>query len=197
MADTTQLEGIREEYKTLRAEILLHSDIVEKNIIACITATGIALTFGLKESKPLILLLSCVIPIYFWLQHRSHRVGIAKLAAYISVFLESEETGLLWETRLRDQKLRIPVSHIPYRLRTFFHPYPVLLATSILLTFWQLKALYAPGPLGWRSVVFFVFTVTIMLTLSKIADVSFATLTAKWRTAFADLKSSDSERDAA
>src|SRR5438067_5417646 len=142
MNDATQLEGIKEEYRTLRAEILMHSDVVEKNIIACITTTGVALTFGLKESKPSILLLSCVIPLYFWLQHRTHRVGIAKLAAYISVFLESEETGLLWETRLRDQYLKVPVSQIPYRLRTFFHPYPVLLATSIVLTFWQLKTVY-------------------------------------------------------
>ena len=197
MAEREKLEGKREEYKTLRAEILLHTDIIERNIIACLTTTGVALTFGLKESKPSILLLSCVIPIYFWLQHRGHRVGMAKLAAYISVFLENEETGLFWETRLRDQKLRSPVFHAQYRISffqptSFFHPYPVLLATSILLTLWQFKALYFPGPLGWQAYVFFLFTAVATATLSKIADVAFDTLTVKWRKAFTDLKSSES-----
>jgi hypothetical protein len=194
MTKPFKAEAVLEEYKTLRTEILQHSDIAEKNIIACITVTGVALTFGLKESKPSILLLSCVLPIYFWLQHRSHRVSVAKLAAYISVFLENDESGLFWETRVRDGRLRLPVSRTPYRLRSFFHPYPILLATSILLTFWQFKTLYSPGPFGFRATLFFVFVFVATIVVSKTADASYDTLTKKWRSAFLALKSAESDR---
>jgi hypothetical protein len=193
MTAADKTDAMIEEYKTLRAEILQHSDAVEKNIVACLTATGIALTFGLKESSPPILLLACVIPIFFWLQHRTHRVGIAKIAAYISVFLESRESQLLWETRLRDQRLKVPGSRIPSGLRTFFYPYPILLTTSILLTFWQFKALYSPGRPGWRATLFVSLVAISWLILSKLGDPSFNTLIMKWRPAFEELKSLESQ----
>jgi hypothetical protein len=193
MIDERNFNGLLEEYRTLRTEILQHSDIVEKNIVACVTVTGVALTFGLKESKPSILLLACVLPIYFWLQHRSHRVSVAKLAAYISVFLEGEHSGLHWETRLRDKRLRMPLSRTPYVLRSFLYPYPVLIATSIILTFWQLKSLYRPGPLSWRSIGFIFLVLIATILISRAADAPYDTLTTKWRVAFTELKSSDSD----
>jgi hypothetical protein len=57
-----------EEYRTLRTEIIRNFEASERNLLACITANGIALAYGIKESQPLVLLLAILIPIYFWIQ---------------------------------------------------------------------------------------------------------------------------------
>jgi len=107
MEPRTFSSGSLEEYKTLRSEILRSFDAADKNILACITANGLALAYGAKESNSYILVFACMLPIYFWIQHALYRTEVAKLSAYIIVFLESQETGLMWETRIHRADLAV------------------------------------------------------------------------------------------
>lgn len=122
-----------EEYKTLRAEIMRSFDAADKNILACITANGVALAYGAKEDNTYVLVLACMLPIYFWIQHALYRNEVAKLSAYITVFLENPATGLMWETRVhRADLLDSRVGKLAYATRSVMLPYPILLVVSLL-----------------------------------------------------------------
>lgn len=120
-----------EEYKTLRTEILRNIDAGEKNMLACITANAVALAYGANEGNLFVLLFACVVPVYFWVQHIAYRSEIAKLSAYISVFLESCESGLMWETRVQKADLRQNRRiNLIYSTRALLMPYPILIIAS-------------------------------------------------------------------
>jgi hypothetical protein len=132
-----------EEYKTLRNEILRNFEASERNLLACITANGAALAYGIKESQPLVLLLAILIPIYFWIQQTLYRKNIAKIASYIAIFLEGHEHKLMWETRVHVMDSK-EGSDFTYILRAMLQPYPILLMVSILILILTLKLPYTP-----------------------------------------------------
>jgi hypothetical protein len=80
-----------EEYKALRAAMLHHMEKLDRNVIACITASSVVIAYGVKE-LPSVLPLAAIIPIFFWIQHINNRGKIAKLSSYIVVFLEGPES---------------------------------------------------------------------------------------------------------
>jgi hypothetical protein len=133
-----------EEYKTLRSEILRNFEASERNLLACITANGVALAYGIKESQPLVLVLAILIPIYFWIQNTLYRKNIAKIASYIATFLENQNAHLMWETRVHLFERIKEKNPFMYILRALLHPYPILLIVSLLILIFTLKLPYAP-----------------------------------------------------
>ena len=71
-----------EEYKTLRSEILRNFDASERNLLACITANGVALVYGIKDSQPLVLVIAILIPVYFWIQNTFYRRNLYNLSTW-------------------------------------------------------------------------------------------------------------------
>jgi hypothetical protein len=178
-----------EEYKTLRAEILRNFDAVERNMLACITANGVALAYGVKENSALVLLLACIFPAYFWIRHSLYRSAIAKLSAYISVFLESSDLGLMWETRGHQVDLlgyeRRKFAHVA---KVFLLPYPILLIVSIvaILETVDMGSLSSLWILGAALLV----TLAIVL-LAKLASSDFALLREGWLLRYQKIKAQE------
>ena len=169
-----------EEYKALRSEILRNMDASERNIIACITANGVALAYGVKEARVLILVLACLIPIYFWIQHTFHKQAIAKIASYIAIFIEDPDVCLLWENRLQRVDLMESKPRLLYALKLLLLPYPILLMISTLTAFVTLGARLPIGFIVGGSAV---LIVSIGI-LAKRADAPYVDLRAKWQDAF-------------
>ncbi|MFZ5449359.1 MAG: hypothetical protein ACOZFS_12045 [Thermodesulfobacteriota bacterium] len=149
-----------EEYKTLRSEILRNFEASERNLLACITANGVALAYGIKESQPLVIVLAILIPIYFWIQQTFYRKNIAKIGSYIATFLEGHEKNLMWETRIHLMDSKEKGVGFAYVLRALFHPYPILLIVSIIILIWTLK-------LPYRLLISFIITLLIWLIALK------------------------------
>jgi hypothetical protein len=170
-----------EEYKTLRAEIFRSFDAADKNILACITANGVALAYGAKDGNVYVLMLACVLPVYFWIQHALYRIEVAKLSAYITVFLESPETGLMWETRVHRAELvgrgKSKLAYLVYGARAIILPYPVLVTISLLTMRGSLK----PGSLSIPLVASFLTGTILVSILAAIPTTSsFVRLRKRW-----------------
>lgn len=188
LQEKNEMDQSAEEYKTLRAEILRNFDAMDKNLIACITSNGVALAYGVKESKPFVLALAVLIPVYFWVQHVNHRNAIAKLGAYISIFFEGNVTKLMWERRVHKVDLKHQAFHLPYFLRRFLMPYPVLLIISIAFLIWNVK------PTNWPlCLALFLVSLDILIiwVIATLADVPYAKLREPWIEAFMELKSQE------
>jgi hypothetical protein len=177
-----------EEYKTLRAELLRNEEALERDMIACITADIIALTYGIKEKMPFVLVLACIIPAYFWIQHTNHRNAIAKIASYIATFLEGPETQLMWERRTRNPDLKYKYPRYPYFMRSLLLPYPVLFLVSILSSFWVSRSIYFPRLLWWAALMISCIITLLVLYVARKTDIHFGKLLKPWNEAFRSLK---------
>jgi hypothetical protein len=169
-----------EEYKALRSEILRNMEASERNIVACLTANGVALAYGVKEKQVLVLLLACLIPVYFWIQHSFFRQAIAKIASYIAIFLEDSDLSLKWETRLQRVDVAQGKPRLLYALKSLLLPYPILLMISALTTF---IALRRDLPI-WVVIVGSTALILGIGILAKKADVQYVDLRVKWLSAF-------------
>jgi hypothetical protein len=176
-----------EEYKTLRTEILNKFEAMEKNLIACITANGVAIAYGVKESEPLVLILAILIPIYFWIQHVFYRNSIAKIASYIAIFLEGKKTNLMWENRVKEIDLKTKGHRIPYIMRILLLPYPILLIVSILIMIWKFQA---DIPLLIKLLISTTITLIILL-IAKKTIIPYTKLRKPWIDAFEKIKSQE------
>jgi chromate transport protein ChrA len=183
-----------EEYKMLRAEIAQHMDAQEKNILASITACGAALTFGLSQHLPFILLLAAAIPAYFWIQHINHRIATAKIAAYISIFIEGANTRLMWERRLRETHLgdKGEVSvRPPSWMRRFLLPYPTLIIGSFIAFYWEFRRTYlssmSPALEAAAALIVFIITFGILRT-AKRTDKPYSEMIQAWKDAYEGLR---------
>ena len=180
-----------EEYRTLRTELLRNFDATERNLIACITANGVALAYGLSESEPLIFLIAALVPIYFWIQHANHRQSVAKIAAYIAVFHEREASGLQWEGRTQRANALVRRPRTPYLVRRFLHPYATLLVVTILLGGSVVAREFDPLLTGAISCC----ATLLVLGIAWAADVPYVKLREPWENAFkATLKESSSPK---
>jgi hypothetical protein len=176
-----------EEYKALRSEILRNMEAAERNIVACLTANGVALAYGVKEGKVLVLLLACLIPIYFWIQHTFFRQAIAKIGSYIAVFIESSDVCLMWENRLNLMELAQGKPRVLYALKSLLLPYPILLMVSALTTFiTQGKDLRVEIIIGGSTAL--ILSIGI---LAKKADIQYVDLRAKWLTIFHEAREAE------
>ncbi len=167
-----------EEYKTLRREIFRHVDAMERNLIACITANGLAIAYGLKE--PLVLLLSIAIPVYFWIQHTYYRKSVAKIATYIAIFLEGRESNLMWENRVRIVDLEEIGPQIPYIMRKYFHPYPIMLIISLLIILSKINFILA--------LLLIYPIIMVVLRIAKKTDIPYTELRKPWIQAWEKIK---------
>ncbi|MFL6260292.1 MAG: hypothetical protein ACJ76Y_11320 [Thermoanaerobaculia bacterium] len=172
MEPKTPSNNSLEEYKTLRAEIFRSFDAADKNILACITANGVALAYGAKEANVYVLILACMLPIYFWIQHALYRTEVAKLSAYITVFLESPKSGLMWETRVHKADLaESRGGKLAYAARAIILPYPILVTVSLLTMLGSLKpeSLNVPLAIVLSAIAILVIILAAILTNSSLA----------------------------
>lgn len=176
---------VAEEYKALRAEIIRNMEASERNIVACLTANGVALAYGVKESQPFVLFLACAIPFYFWIQHTIYRQAIAKIAAYIATFIENPDIGLMWENRLQWTDRMESRPRLLYALKSFLLPYPILALVSVLTTLFKLGSKHLPM---WSLLAGSVFLALGVIAIARRADVHYVDLRANWRNAFMDTK---------
>lgn len=89
-----------EEYKTLRAEILMHIDHKRKGFGAGIAVAMAILNFAISNGQPFLCLLAWLLQFYFWWSSNDDDSAIMKLGRYIAVFIEPHLTGVRWEQRV-------------------------------------------------------------------------------------------------
>jgi hypothetical protein len=174
-----------EEYKALRTEMIRHMESIDRNIISTITATGVAIAYGLKES-PFVLLLASLIPIYFWIQHVNYRRTLAKISSYIAVFLEGKNQ-LMWHRRNHIQ-MRLKSSQVRFYLRAFLLPYPVLLIVSILVSIWYLRQTYIQAWPLWILTTLSVGVIALVSMIAERTDRAFWDILDGWNQKFEAIK---------
>lgn len=184
-----------EEYKTLRTETLRYIEDTERNMLAAIAAVGAALYAGLQPKNDAVLALAAAIALFFWVQHRNKRQAIGKIGAYVAVFIETPDTGLAWETRIRHPSVPRPTGFqlTAYRIRRLLLPYPVLFATSILLLVvprLALCGLYVQAGFG-------VGVLAIVGLVSWLTDESIDSIVTRWRQIFRTVESCERAQAAA
>jgi len=102
------------EYKTLRDEILQHQRISVQILAMSIAATGIILGISVpsKDSYLSLIPLIVLIPaIYIYISFIN---TIFRLAAYISMFIETNTEGLQYETLWAERKMASRIKIGPY-----------------------------------------------------------------------------------
>jgi hypothetical protein len=184
-----------EEYKALRIEIIRHMEGLDRNLIACITATAIALVYGLKES-PIVLLVANAVPMYFWIQHLNTRNKIAKIGSYIGIFLEGSDMRLMWERRTHSTIINSAHSRRSWRARIYLLPYATLLIASLLATFWSLTSKYFPSwHLGWLISISAIIPLIVWFVAIKLTP-SFDKLIEAWDESFQLVKNFEESDEA-
>lgn len=192
MAETANTSNLAlEEYKALRAEMIRHMDSLDRNVISTITATGVAIAYGVKES-PFVLLLAIIIPIYFWIQHVNNRRKLAKLSSYLSVFLEGKG-GLMWHRRNQIQ-MRIKVSPLRYYLRSLLLPYPLLIIVSTFVLVWYLRRAYISDWPLWLLISATAIVVVAVVFVAHKSDRLFSDMLAEWESKFKEIAEQESHR---
>ncbi|MBI9065534.1 MAG: hypothetical protein JEZ14_26345 [Marinilabiliaceae bacterium] len=87
------------EYENLYAEIARNSQITAKVFLANVSVTAILIGYGLNTENPYVFLspFAIILPSLFFVA--SQLESTTRIASYIRVFLETEETGIRWERR--------------------------------------------------------------------------------------------------
>jgi hypothetical protein len=105
------MDGLLEEYRTLRDEIRHNSEITARTFIFTVTVTVTVIAAGLTIGFWAIFLspFAIIVPVMYFLA--SQLESTTRIASYIRVRLEPKLEGLNWQTdwfRLREKKL---ISH--------------------------------------------------------------------------------------
>ena len=117
-----------EEYKSLRRELLQLAASISRWQLVGFAAAGAAIALALisgawiAAAAALVVIPGCIFGIIYAL------TSILRIAAYIQVFHEGQDTGALWETRLesvRGADLAVP-------LRPYMTPIVSLLSVGLL-----------------------------------------------------------------
>lgn len=127
--------GVREEYNTLRSEILnkikSQNDIIKYTFISMFSLLSINFQFELEWLYIIIYLLIIVNSmIYFYNKNMS-----VKLSTYIQVFIESKSSELNWETRAH-------CSSIPKEIDEKFKNFIGAIVSFIILCFLCIKNIH-------------------------------------------------------
>ena len=91
--------NILKEYDELRSEIKQKIELHNSLITFMITTVVAVLAFALDNDNTLLYLLPFAIIIPISMRITYYRSAMAKLSAYIIVYIENEIEGLCWETR--------------------------------------------------------------------------------------------------
>jgi hypothetical protein len=97
------LQGKYEEYRRLNQEVSFHRENAERNRNYCITLFAALSGFAIKESIPALFVIAWGIVFYYWRTYNITYQNTVKISRYISAYLEGEDTGLHWETRVEEK----------------------------------------------------------------------------------------------
>ncbi len=88
------------EYNALKEEIKSNSQLTAQIFTVSITATALLIGYGFQEGNWLIFLspFAIIFPSLWFIS--SQLISTVRIATYIRVFLEDDNEGLNWETRL-------------------------------------------------------------------------------------------------
>lgn len=130
--DTNQAHiELLEEYKALRAELLIQIDNSYKIQTIWFLITSSLLTFAITEKQPLICVLAWIFNLYFWKRYLSIASAIPKIGAYIAVFIEPKTDALLWENSVSEIDKSANESYYMQPMRPY--KYSKLLFPGILI----------------------------------------------------------------
>lgn len=90
---------IKDEYSHIKNEINQKIELHNSLLTFTITTTVLILSYGISEQEPLLFLVPFFIIIPMSIRIKYYKGAMSKLAAYLIVFLESEDNQFNWETR--------------------------------------------------------------------------------------------------
>lgn len=93
------MDLIQKEYEILRQEIEQKMSLHNTLLTFTITSTILVLTVAVSEEEPILYLFPFCIIIPMLLRIAYYKKALAKLSAYMIVFLEPKLEGINWETR--------------------------------------------------------------------------------------------------
>ncbi len=102
-----------EEYKTLRAEILLLLNRELTLVSFTFTATAAILGFAFSQGISLLFLVPLLMLRLVLFQLNDSARSVARISAYIRIFLEPNDPGLNWETRMDDLRDALQSQPLP------------------------------------------------------------------------------------
>lgn len=120
-------EGTKLEYQALRAEVLLRLQLSVQLFAAVMAANGVVMTIGFNSKSAVAFAVAALLDVIvlYYLVEQQERI-MFRINSYIRCFLESRETGLLWETRSKRQ--RAFLSQSPHFLgRSMQYTFAILL----------------------------------------------------------------------
>lgn len=89
----------KEEYNTLREEMLQKIELHNKLIMFSITTSVAILAYAFSQKNPFLYLIPFCVIIPTSMRVIYYRSAIVKIAAYIIVFIEKNNNEIKWETR--------------------------------------------------------------------------------------------------
>lgn len=112
----------RDEYKTLRDEILHSYTIVDSSRNILYIAVAYILTFATNKENPLLYLLPFTVIIPIYLIAINYTFDIYRIATYIKVFAEADNSTFRWESRQFMLNTEIE-NRMPRQAKMFHVPY--------------------------------------------------------------------------
>ncbi len=160
---------ILEEYKALRAEILLQIDHHRGEYLIIIPAIATILTLAITYKQPWFCLLAFFLNLYSWRHYRAVAFTVIKLGAYIAVFIEPETDGLRYErVTSKVDKLADPKSSMLQSdkfLDIITTPYAIISLASIMSLLYLINIL---SFLDWDFLHILLLAVIILIVHSAI-----------------------------
>ena len=135
-------QGLLEEYRALRAEIVAHMQMQRQSQSTFVLLAAGLLGYAFTNMNPFVCLLAWAITLYYWRSYRTENHSIVRLSRYIVQFLEEPGgvPGLAWEKRIGRADEVAQEQGWPYRtacrrvLHQLLSPHALLSLASVLGT---------------------------------------------------------------
>ena len=159
-----------EEYKALRAELLLHMEQKWKSEVYCLTGSAVIFSASLAYEAWALSLVVWVLCLYFGAEHRNHASTVIMIGCYIRLAIEKGAPALTWHEvlgELDDQR----TSRLQFRLTRLCLPHVAMSTTSIGVAtiLFILKELKGDSLATWcleaPSILLLVFPTLVFLNL--------------------------------
>jgi len=134
-------EGLLDEYKVLREEMMWHFEHAQKTLTHFLVLVSALIGYGITQDAPLLFVIAWLINLEYWRQYIAHRGYVAKISRYIVTFIEPHAAGINWEGRVQeayssatDRGVQTGQGVQVRYLRTLLGPHSVLALACLVLT---------------------------------------------------------------